>query len=134
MPRSTQVINGTEYVFDTDAKWNAEKKYGTHTRTYIGKMVDGIFIPNKRYLLQCALEETQNKKAGSVPVTACSRLFCGTMSGVILFPQQGHGNSPGVQYCFTTHLQAGVKPPPAQQSEFFAPLLFGMIGPKLRSA
>ena len=69
MPRGTQVINGTEYVFDTDAKWNAEKKYGTHTRTYIGKMVDGIFIPNKRYLLQCALVEIQNKKAGPVPVT-----------------------------------------------------------------
>lgn len=27
-----------------------------------------------------------------------------TVSGVILFPQQGHGNSPGVQISFTAHL------------------------------
>jgi len=26
------------------------------------------------------------------------------VSGVILFPQQGHGNSPGVQITFTPHL------------------------------
>jgi len=78
MPRGTQVIHGTEYVFETKAKWNAQKKYGTHTRTYIGKMIDGAFVPNKRYVLQGALEDAQHKNPGPVPVTACSRLFCGT--------------------------------------------------------
>jgi hypothetical protein len=29
MPRGTQFINGTEYVFDSDSKWNADKRYGT---------------------------------------------------------------------------------------------------------
>ena len=99
MPRSTQVINGTEYVFDTDAKWNAEKKYGTHKRTYIGKMIDGAFVPNKRYLLQCALEEAQNKTPGPVPVTVCSRLFCGTTT---LFDEIGEklGITNDLKACF----------------------------------
>ncbi|MGB9687076.1 MAG: IS1634 family transposase [Rectinema subterraneum] len=77
MPRGTQIINGTEYVFETDPKWNAEKKYGTHTRTYIGKMVNGVFVPSKRYQLQCALEHAQASRPGPVPITTCSRRFCG---------------------------------------------------------
>jgi len=56
------------------------------------------------------------------------------LSGVILFPQQGHGNSPGVPYSFTPHLQADVKPPLAWKLGFSALLPFGTIGLKLRSA
>ena len=56
MPRGTQTIKSVEYVFETNAKWNADKKFGTHTRTYIGKMVDGVLIPNKKYQMQQALE------------------------------------------------------------------------------
>lgn len=99
MPRGTQIINGTEYVFDTDAKWNAQKKYGTHNRTYIGKMVDGEFVPSKRYLLQCALEESQSKNPGPVPVTACTRLFCGTTA---LFDEIGEklGIADDLEACF----------------------------------
>jgi transposase len=78
MPRGTQVIKGVEYVFETMATWNAEKKYGTHKRVYIGKMVDGAFVPNKRYTLQCQLEQSEKEKPGPVPVTTSTRLFSGT--------------------------------------------------------
>ena len=75
MARGTQIINGTEYVYEYDSTWNKEKKYGTHKRNYIGKMVDGIFIPNKKYNLQKELEES--KKRGPVAVTECKRKFYG---------------------------------------------------------
>ncbi|MCX6088879.1 MAG: IS1634 family transposase [Candidatus Atribacteria bacterium] len=75
MPRGTQVINGTEYVYEYDSTWNAKKKYGTHQRNYIGKIVDGAFIPNKKYTLQQELE--QAKKRGPAPVTECKRTFYG---------------------------------------------------------
>lgn len=30
------------------AAWNPEKKRGEHKRDYIGKIVDGKFVPNKK--------------------------------------------------------------------------------------
>ncbi len=75
MPRGTQIIKGTEYVFESDSKWNADKGYGTHKRTYIGKMVDGAFVPNAKYQLREAQDEA--KRRGPAPNTASTRLFCG---------------------------------------------------------
>ena len=75
MPRGTQVINGTEYVYEYDSTWDKEKKYGTHKRNYIGKMVDGVFVPNKKYEMQKELEEA--KKRGPVAITECKRKFYG---------------------------------------------------------
>lgn len=75
MPRGSQVIRGVEYVYEYDSTWNSDKKYGTHKRNYIGKMVDGIFVPNKKYKLQKELE--RSKKRGPVPATECSRTFYG---------------------------------------------------------
>jgi transposase len=78
MPRGTQIINGTEYVFDSDSQWNADKQYGTHKRSYIGKMVDGVFVPNAKYQLKEALEEAKTaRRPGPEPASASSRLFCG---------------------------------------------------------
>jgi len=57
--------------------WNADKGYSTHKRTYIGKMVDGVFVPNAKYQLTEALAESQAERRGPVPVTSYSRLFCG---------------------------------------------------------
>jgi len=48
MPRGVQKINGVEYVYEYDSTWNADKKYGTHKRNYIGKMVDGVFMSKSR--------------------------------------------------------------------------------------
>ena len=48
MARGTQVINGTEYVYEYDSTWNAKKKYGSHKRNYIGKKVNGVFVPTKK--------------------------------------------------------------------------------------
>ena len=73
MPRGSQVINGVEYVYEYVSYWDAEKQYGSHKRNYIGKMVDDVFVPNKKHQLQLALEAEQ-KKTGPVPVQECSRL------------------------------------------------------------
>jgi len=77
VPRGTQVINGIEYVYEYDSKWNSDKKYGTHKRNYIGKNVNGEFVPNKKYTLQMKLEEAKKKSPASVPLTDCSRSFYG---------------------------------------------------------
>jgi hypothetical protein len=66
MPRRIQTISGTDYVYDEiDTHWVADKKYGTRKRKYIGKMVDGLFVPNKNYLLQQALDAVQHKEPES---------------------------------------------------------------------
>ena len=63
MPKEkSQKINGIEYVYYDKPVWNAEKKYGTHKREYIGKRVDGQFIPNKSRQLQQELEQERKKK------------------------------------------------------------------------
>ena len=77
MSRGTQVINGVEYVYEYDSKWDSTKKYGTHKRNYIGKIINGNFITNKRYQLQLALQEAQKKRPGPVATEASSRRFYG---------------------------------------------------------
>jgi transposase len=80
VPRGTQIINGTEYVYDYVAIWDKDKKQPKHKRNYIGKMADGVFVPNKKYKLQMELEAEQKKlkTPGPVPVTESKRLFYGT--------------------------------------------------------
>ena len=70
MPQGTQNIRGTEYVFEYDSSWNKDKKYSSHKRDYIGKMVDGVFVPNKKRQLQAALNEATRTVTGAVPTTA----------------------------------------------------------------
>jgi transposase len=77
MPRGTQVIRGTEYVYEYDSTWNAEKHYASHTRTYIGKMVNGVFVPNKRFAMQSSCTDPLRNPPGPVPVTHSSRAFYG---------------------------------------------------------
>lgn len=77
MLQGTQVIRGTEYVYEYSSTWNKDKKYTNHTRTYIGKMVDGVFVPNKKYELQTALNEARRTSPGPVPVTTSTRTFYG---------------------------------------------------------
>ena len=45
MEYKTQVINGTTYAYIDTAFWNSSKKRGEHKRKYIGKILDGVFIP-----------------------------------------------------------------------------------------
>jgi len=78
MPRGVQKINGVEYVYEYDSTWNVDKKYGTHKRNYIGKMVDGVFMPNKKYSLQQELEVEKKKSPGPVATTQSKRSFYGT--------------------------------------------------------
>ena len=81
--QKTQRINGVEYVYIDTPYWDSEKKRGAHKRTYIGKNVDGVFVPNKSYKLKQELhfigsEETLPRKTGPVPAAECKRLFYGS--------------------------------------------------------
>ena len=77
MKTDTQIINGVEYVYQDQPYWDKEKKRGTHRRTYIGKNVNGVFVPNKTYTLQKELENSSKAKSDSAPVNECSRTFYG---------------------------------------------------------
>ena len=77
MKTVTQKINGVEYVYQDQPYWDKEKKRGTHRRTYIGKNVNGEFVPNKTYTLQKEMENSEKAKPGPVPVDACQRTFYG---------------------------------------------------------
>jgi len=75
--QKTKIIHGVEYVYEGKAVWNVEKKYGTHKRCYIGKMIDVQFVPSKNYQLQIQLEQTGQQKPGPVPATYSKHNFCG---------------------------------------------------------
>ena len=78
MPRSTQVINGREYVYEYVSVWNKEKRRSEQKREYLGRMIDGEFVPNKRHLLREELtQEREQRKRGPVPVAECRRTFAG---------------------------------------------------------
>lgn len=70
-----QTISGKKYVFIDTPYWNAEKHRWEHKRRYIGKIVEGQFVPNGKYLL--SLEKSGTVKPGPVPVTECKRQFYG---------------------------------------------------------
>lgn len=73
----TQMINGVKYVYQDKPVWDANKKYGTHKRDYIGKMVDGQFVPNKKYQLQMQIDQAPANKRGRVALISSNRSFYG---------------------------------------------------------
>ena len=76
-----KIINN---LVDKAEEKKKEKQYSTHKREYIGKIVDGEFVPNKRYELEMALAE--EKKRGPKSSKVSSRKFYGA---TYLFDQMG---------------------------------------------
>lgn len=99
MPRRIQIINGVSYVYEDRASWDSTKKNAKHSRTYIGKMVDNVFVPNKKYLLERELEAAKAEKSGPVLSTVSTREFYGA---TYLFDQIGIklGINDDLQRCF----------------------------------
>ena len=79
MPESTQIINGREYAYEYVSVWNKKKQRSEQKREYLGRIINGEFIPNKKYLLreELAKERGTANKRGPVPATECKRLFAG---------------------------------------------------------
>ena len=79
MPRAKQIINGREYVYEYKSVWNKEKKRSEQKREYLGRMIDGEFVPNKKSLLkeELAREKASARKRGRVSATECKRTFTG---------------------------------------------------------
>jgi len=73
------MINGREYVYEYKSVWNKEKQRSEPKREYLGRMIDGEFVPNKKYLLREELEKEKESSAkrGPVPATVSKRLFSG---------------------------------------------------------
>lgn len=72
----SQKIQDKVYVYIDRPFWNPDKRRGEHKRDCIGKIVDGQFSPNKKYLLQLQ-EEAKVVKPGPVPTADCKRQFYG---------------------------------------------------------
>jgi hypothetical protein len=78
MPQGRQIIGGREYAYEYVSIWNKEKQRSEQKREYIGRIIDGEFVPNKRYLLRQELEKEQaGKRRGPKPAERCKRLFAG---------------------------------------------------------
>lgn len=86
VPQRIQNINGVLYVYEDRASWDKATKNAKHNRHYIGKMIDNVFIPNKKYLLEQELEAEKEKKRGPVLTTVSTREFYGA---TYLFDQIG---------------------------------------------
>jgi len=80
MPQSTQIINGREYAYEYISVWNREKQRSEQKREYIGRIIDGVLVPNKKQALKKELEQEKalSGKRGPVPATECKRVFSGT--------------------------------------------------------
>ena len=79
MPKTTQFINGREYVYEYVSVWNKEKQRSEQKREYLGRMIDDEFVPNKKYLLreELAQEREMAAKRGPKPTTESKRVFAG---------------------------------------------------------
>ena len=79
MPNATQIINGREYAYEYKSVWNKEKQRSEQKREYIGRIINGEFVPNKAYILREELskEKATPDKPGPVPTSECKRLFSG---------------------------------------------------------
>ena len=68
-----------DYVYIDKPFWNPEKQRPDHKRDYIGKYVDGVFKPNKKFfaLEQEYKQDTLPGKPGPVPALDCQRKFYG---------------------------------------------------------
>ena len=79
MPYSTQTINGREYAYKYKSVWNKEKQRSEQKRDYLGRIIDGKLVPNKRQVLkeELAKEKVSTTKHGPVPARECRRLFSG---------------------------------------------------------
>ena len=100
MSRRTQVINGTEYVFEDQPYWDSKKKRGAHKRVYIGKNVNGKFVANKKFLLQQELNKVKKDiRSGPISTEKYIRKFYGA---VYLLEQIGEltGVNHDLKLCF----------------------------------
>ena len=78
MPQGSQFIDGREYVYDYVSVWNKEKQRSEQKREYIGRIINGEFVPNKKQLLRQELAREQaEKRHGPKPAENCKRLFAG---------------------------------------------------------
>jgi transposase len=103
MPQGHQIINGREYVYKYISIWNKEKQRSEQKREYIGKMIDGEFVPNKKYILQQEfLREQAERKHCQKQTPECKRLFSGA---VYLFDKIGEitGVTQDLMVCFPHH-------------------------------
>jgi len=79
MPVGRQIIGGREYVYEYKNIWNKEKKRSEQKRQYIGRIINGEFVPNKAYLLR-GINDKQAKgvaKGGSISEVGSRRVFVG---------------------------------------------------------
>jgi hypothetical protein len=76
---STQIIQGREYAYEYKSVWNKEKQRSEQKREYLGRIIDGVFVPNKRQELKEELVRRKDTpiKRGPVPAGNCKRLFTG---------------------------------------------------------
>ena len=79
MAYSTQIIQGREYAYEYKSVWNKAKQRSEQKREYLGRIIDGVFVPNKRQTLkeELAREKDEPAKRGPVPAEKCKRLFTG---------------------------------------------------------
>ena len=101
MPKSTQIIGGREYVYEYKSVWNKDKQRSEQKREYLGRIIDGKFVPNKKQALKekLAQEKELAVKCGPIPAEECKRLFVGA---TYLFDKIGEklGMEADLRSCF----------------------------------
>ena len=101
MPYSTQIIQGREYAYEYKSIWNKEKQRSEQKREYLGRIINGVLVPNKKQALKNELAQMKEtpRKRGPVPTEKCKRLFTGA---TYLFDKIGEalGVEADLQSCF----------------------------------
>lgn len=97
--RHTQKINGTEYVYENVPVWDEDGKRTTYRRRYIGKMVEGQFVPNATYRLEQSLAEAQTVPADDAFGSTVKARACGATEFIELLARR-LGADADLEECF----------------------------------
>ena len=73
------MIQGREYAYEYKSVWNKEKQRSEQKREYLGRIIDGVLVPNKKQALkeELAREKEAPARRGPLPAEKCKRLFTG---------------------------------------------------------
>ena len=77
MKRKTQIVNGVTYVYDYFYVWDEKTQSNIRKRKYLGKLIDGDFVPNRVSALEDKLEEKERLEPQDVFGSQVRSRACG---------------------------------------------------------
>lgn len=99
MTRRIQNIKGVDYVYEPYVEWDPDRRVNVHKRRYIGKMVEGNFVPNKTYELAQQLRHSDLVGPAEIYGSSVQAQLCGLTEFLEILSRR-MGISDDLEGCF----------------------------------